>query len=123
MISYSIYKVVHLVGVFIVLLSLGGVLLWFGSGGTQDHAWKKRIAITHGLGLFLALLGGFGLLARLGITHGGLPGWIWAKLGIWLLLGGVLAIAPRLPKFAQPIWWSVLILGGTAAWLAGNKPF
>ncbi len=123
MISYPVYKVMHLLGIFMVFLSLGGVLLWFGSGGSRDHSWRKRIAITHGVGLLLVLVGGFGLLARLGIAHGGLPGWIWAKLGIWTILGGVIALAPRIPKLTQPIWWAVLLLGGTAAWLAGSKPF
>lgn len=123
MISYSVYKVIHLVGIFMVLLSLGGALLWFGSGGARSHSWRKHIALTHGVGLLLALVGGFGLLARLGIVHGGLPGWIWAKLGIWLVLGATLAAAPRVPKIARPLWWIVLILGGAAAWLAGSKPF
>jgi hypothetical protein len=31
-------------------------------------AWRLPAALTHGLGLVLALVGGFGLLAKLGIT-------------------------------------------------------
>lgn len=122
MISYSVYKVVHLVGIFMALLSLGGVFFWFGNGGDRNPSWRRKAAITHGVGLLLALIGGFGLLARLGIVQGGLPGWIWAKLAIWTLFGGAIAVARRVPKLAQPMWWSALALAGTAAWLAGNKP-
>ena len=123
MISYPVYKVVHLLGIFMVLLSLGGTLLWFGTGGSRNHSWRRFMAITHGAGLLLALVGGFGLLARLGTVHGGLPGWVWAKLGIWTVLGGALALVSRLPRLAQLLWWLTLALGGSAAWLAGSKPF
>ena len=87
MISYSIYKIVHLLGVMMVFLSLGGVIMHAINGGEKEHSWRKPVAITHGIGLLLALVGGFGLLARLGVMHGTLPGWVLAKLGIWFVFG------------------------------------
>lgn len=123
MISYSVYKVIHLVGVLMVFLALGGVVTHFINGGVKKHSWSKPIAITHGVGLFLSLLGGFGLLARLGIVHGGLPGWVWAKLGIWALFAILIGVVARKPNWAKPIWPFVIVLGVTAAYLAGSKPF
>lgn len=123
MISYSVYKVVHLVGVMMVFLAIGGVAANAIAGRPREHLWRRPIAITHGVGMFLSLLGGFGLLARLGIVHGGLPGWVLAKLVIWGIFGALLAVALRKPVWGKAIWLIVILLGGAAAYLAGSKPF
>jgi len=120
MISYNVYKLAHLLGVIVLFLSLGGL--------TIDAIWGDRrgsraqIMATHGIGLFIILLGGFGMLARLGIT-GGLPGWIWGKLLIWVILGGVAALPYRFPALARPLWVLVPLLGLAAAYMALYKPF
>ncbi len=106
-----------------VFLSLGGVTLHVINGGEKDHAWRKPVAITHGVGLLLALVGGFGLLARLGVVHGGLPGWVLAKLGIWFVFAGMVGILIRKKSLAKPLWFMTILLGGLAAYLAGSKPF
>lgn len=106
-----------------VFLAIGAIAANAISVGARNHSWKKAIAITHGVGLFLSLLGGFGLLARLGIVHGGLPGWAMAKLVIWFVFGALLAVLYRLPKFAKLTWFLVIGLGIVAAYLAGSKPF
>ena len=123
MISYSVYKVVHLLGVLMVFLALGGVTMHVINGGGKDHSWRKPVAITHGIGLLLALVGGFGLLARLGVMHGTLPGWVIAKLGIWLVFAVLVGVVVRKKSWAKPLWLITLLLGGLAAYLAGSKPF
>jgi hypothetical protein len=122
MLAASVYKNMHLLGVFMVLVALGGVLLHHMLGGPRDHPWRKPVAITHGIGLLLVLLGGFGMLARLGI-HWPWPGWVFAKLVIWVILGGISALVARSRALAQPLWWVTIILAGLAAYLAINKPF
>jgi hypothetical protein len=120
---YVFYKVIHLLGVLMIVLSLGAVLQHAISGGTRaTNPWRKIIGITHGVGLVLVLVAGFGLLARLGLSWP-FPGWVIAKLLIWLILGGLTALAARSPASSKGLWWVVLILGGVAAWLAGSKPF
>ncbi len=121
MISYAVYKIIHLVGVLMVFLALGGVATHAINGGDKSHSWRIPLAITHGLGLLISLVGGFGLLARLGIIHGGLPGWALAKLGIWLVLGGAIGLLIRKPNLAKPMWIIILCLGAAAAYLAGAK--
>ncbi len=123
MISYSIYKIVHLVGVLMVFLALGGVATNAINEGSKNHSWRKPIAITHGIGLLLSLVGGFGLLARLGIIHSGLPGWVMAKLGIWVLFAVLIGVVSRKPGWAKLIWLLIIILGATAAYVAGSKSF
>ena len=123
MISYSIYKIVHLLGVMMVFLSLGGVIMHLINGGGREHFWRKPVAITYGIGLFLALVAGFGLLARLGVIHGTLPGWVLAKLGIWLVFAILVGVLIKKKSWAKPVWIISLLLGGVAAYLAGSKPF
>jgi hypothetical protein len=119
---YLLYKNLHRIGVFMVLVALGGVTLHRITGGTAEYPWRKFVAITHGVGLVLVLLGGFGMLARLGI-HWPWPGWIMGKLLIWLVLGALLAVLARKPTLAKPLWWAIIVLAALAAYLAANKPF
>ena len=123
MISYSVYKIVHLVGVMMVFLSVGGAAMHAINGGGRQHSWRRPLAITHGFGLVLALIGGFGLLARIGVVHGSLPGWVIAKLAIWLLFAVMIGLVIRKQTWAKSIWIVTLLLGGAAAYLAGSKPF
>jgi len=122
MIPYQIYKLVHLVGVLTLFLSVGGLLLYTFGGGDRKHPWRKLLLITHGSGIFLAVLGGFGLLARLGITWPW-PGWVASKFAIWVIFGALPAVIVRTPAWTKTLWWIALVLGGAAAYLAGSKPF
>jgi hypothetical protein len=123
MISYPIYKVLHLLGVLMVFLALGGITMHVINGGGKDHSWRKSIGITHGLGLLFSLVGGFGLLARIGVSHGDFPGWAIAKLAIWALFAIMVGVVIRKKEWAKQIWFSTIFLGFVAAYLAGSKPF
>jgi hypothetical protein len=124
-ISYAVYKVIHYAGIFLLVTALGAALSRAAAspGGDFADPWRKRLVALHGISLFLILLGGFGMLARLDATEGmGLPGWVWAKLGIWLLLGGALA-ARRSPGLAARVLWAVPILAVLSGVVALTKPF
>jgi hypothetical protein len=125
MISYATYKVVHLIGIMLMFAVLGGLTLTVANGATKQTSKVRRlIGIAHGIALFVVLLGGFGLLARLGIVHGaGFPGWVWGKLTIWALLAIMLAVPYRRPELARPLFMLLPVLGGIAAWFAIYKPF
>lgn len=123
MISYSVYKLVHILGVLLLFLALGGLSIHAAHAGANDARKTRRRALaTHGVGLFIILLGGFGMLARLGI-NAGFPGWIWTKLAIWIVLGALVALPVRFPALARPLWLLVPILGTLAAYMALYKPF
>ncbi|MGH7382612.1 MAG: hypothetical protein ACREKR_10360 [Candidatus Methylomirabilales bacterium] len=122
MIPFLVYKNIHLVGVFMILMALGGLLLHSITGGTQEHSWRRPVAITHGVGLLLVLLGGFGMLARIGI-YWPWPGWVTGKIIIWMLFGGLVGVIFRRPGLARSLWWVAIALAGLAAYLAGHKPF
>ena len=122
MISFQLYKLIHFLGIFMLLFSLGGILLHRINGGTPQHSWRLPTMMTHGIGLFLILLGGFGMMARLGIISG-LPGWIYGKLAIWFVLGALVVVIRFKPVLARGLWWGGIALGAGAAFLAINKPF
>ncbi len=124
MISFAVYRLLHFIGIVIVFLALGGSILHVVNGGTKEtNRWRKPVAALHGISLFVILLGGFGMMARMGIVHGMLPGWIWAKLVIWLLLGAAIALPYRVPQSVKPLALLVPLLGSLAAYFGIFKPF
>lgn len=122
MISYVTYKVIHYLGIFALVAALaaalgrGALVADPREGNTRaPDPWGKRLGILHGVALFLILLGGFGMLARLGI---GIQGWTWGKIAIWVALGGLIA-------FRKSAAWSprALLLLPVLAFLAGYLAF
>ena len=123
MISHAAYLYMHILGIGLLMLAIGGVSLHAMSGGTKETSGGRRLtAASHGLGLLLILTAGFGMLARLGVMHGGLPGWVWAKLTIWVIIGGLFMVPYRKPNLAAPVWIAAAALMLCAAWLAHAKP-
>lgn len=121
--THETYLWLHILGVALILMALGGVILHAMGDGTRASPGRRIAAITHGTGLLIVLVAGFGMLARLGHMGGGLPGWVWAKLAIWLLLGAFLVLPNRVPRHAKAFWVLVPLLVTLAGWLAISKPF
>jgi hypothetical protein len=124
MFPYQFYNVVHIVGIVLVMSALGGTALHALNGGTrQNNRARGLVAGLHGTGVLLILVGGFGMLARLGFRHGAMfPGWLWVKLAVWVTVAALLFIPYRRPALARPIYLSLPLLGGLAAYMAIYKP-
>jgi hypothetical protein len=121
--SLLAYKILHIIGAFLLLAALGALTLRQADGGRPGGPPSKLASISHGIALLLILVSGFGMLARLGIMHDWrFPAWIWLKLIIWLLMGAALVAIRRLPRYAALLWWLFPLLGGLAAYLALFKP-
>ena len=56
--SYPVYQVLHLIGVFMVLLSSGGLIVLSAVGQSSNARWKKLTAMTNGIGLMLLFITG-----------------------------------------------------------------
>lgn len=115
------YKVLHLSGVFLVLLSLGS-LIAIGALGDSAARWKRLFSALNGIGLLLIVVAGFGLLARLGASWPW-QGWVFVKLLIWLFFGASLTLVDRLKERALVLWWAALAAAICAAYLGVFKPF
>ena len=119
--SYEFYKIIHIFSIALVLISLGGLTLHVMNGGSKaSNAKKKLVMITHGVGLLLLLVSGFGMHAKLGLS--GIPLWLVGKLVIWLLFGGMVAIIYKKASFGIKIWCLIPVLVAVASWLAIYKP-
>ncbi|MBX2988893.1 MAG: hypothetical protein KF802_13475 [Bdellovibrionaceae bacterium] len=120
--SYEFYKILHITGVIMTFIGLAGVLAVKMTAPELPARPRRLFFLTHGLGLLIALVAGFGLAARLQMFQN-LPGWVWAKIGIWIILGGAVAVAKRRGQLGGPLLTVFIAFGACAAWLAITKPF
>jgi hypothetical protein len=121
MFSYEFYKVLHLIGIFMVLTSVSSLTLHVIGGGTKINTpFRKALMAVHGSGVLITLVAGFGLLARLGMMN--MPGWVIVKLIIWFYFAIATVFLYRTPKYAKGFWFKIIILAGISAYFAIYKP-
>lgn len=124
MIPYAIYKLVHFLGLFVSMAVLATVSLHVLAGGTRaTNPHRRVVALVHGVAVFLVLLGGFGMLARLGIVQGGLPTWILVKLTLWGVLAVAVTLAYRGATLSRLVLIGAPLLGVLGGATALYKPF
>ena len=124
MLPYSFYKIVHILGIDLTLVALGGMTVHALNGGVKaENAARRMIIAMHGGGVFLILLGGFGLLARIGFAHGsGFPLWLWVKLALWTAFAVIAALPYRRPQAGKTLLIALPLLAMGAAMMAVYKP-
>lgn len=124
-VSYVTYKLVHFFGIFLLVTALGASSMNAIRGGTwSELPWRRALGASHGIAAFLILLGGFGMLARLGAMHdAGLPGWVIAKLVIWFALAAAIVLPRRGIGYAKALLVALPFLALSAGALALLKPF
>jgi hypothetical protein len=112
------YRILHLTGLIVMFFGLGGMLSYLARGQKAP----KLYPILQGIGLLGLAVAGFGAA---GVQHymSSMPGWLIAKMGVWVLIG-VLPFLSRRGFVPVPIAWLVALgLGCLAIWLAIAKPF
>jgi hypothetical protein len=120
MFPLEMYKIIHILGILMLFMSVGGLLTKSIVGENDSKRWRKQLTMNHGIGLLLILLGGFGMLAKLGILWP-MPGWVMAKLIIWVILGGLLFLILK-SNISKLLWYLVILLGILAGYFAIMKP-
>ena len=101
MITYEIYKIIHLFFIVVLFTTLG---LQVFNGGEAKKAHK----MWYGIASLLILVSGMGLLARIGVPHAEpWANWIRIKLTVWLFLTiASPIILRRFPNFKKK-WWFI----------------
>ncbi|MCE2802893.1 MAG: hypothetical protein LW836_05120 [Gemmatimonadetes bacterium] len=124
MLPYGFYKVLHVLGIALTLVALGGMTVHALNGGRKAENVARRLLIgMHGTGVLFILVGGFGLLARIGFAHGsGFPFWLWVKIGLWTLFAVIAAIPYRKPESGRALLLALPVLAMAAAAMAVYKP-
>ena len=115
MLSYEFYKVLH---VFTLLI----MAICFGAYWSSEKP-AKVVKIGLGISSFLVLVGGMGLLARIGVDHGsGFPLWVKLKMGIWFVLAiGIPVVFKRFSAVKNILSSVFTILFFVAIYLAVHK--
>jgi len=124
MLPYGFYKVLHILGIALTLVALGGMTVHAINGGLKGENVARRLLIgMHGTGVLFILVGGFGLLARIGFAHGsGFPFWLWVKLGLWTVFAVIAAVPYRKPESGRALLLALPVLAMAAAAMAVYKP-
>jgi len=123
MVSSATYQLLHVLGIIMVFMAMGALCVHAMNGGTRaSNNARALVALTHGLGLLLILVAGFGMLARLGAMSGGLPGWVWVKVLVWLLLAALIVVPYRKPEWSRALWFALPVLGVIAAYSVLYRP-
>jgi hypothetical protein len=109
--DYTTYEIIHLIGLATLAAGIGGML---ASGGN-----RKMFLMVQGIALFVMLVSGFGLLAKL---HLGFPHFAMVKLVLWAVIGVLPVLLRRLRVPAIGGICIFLVLVGILAWLGVTKP-
>lgn len=120
--SLEFYTMLHVTGIVMVFSGLVALLTMKISGTPIEGNSKKFAFLTHGIGLLIVLVSGFGMMARLGLVSG-FPNWIYAKLAIWLYFGGAIALVKRKGHLGWKLYLPLILVLMIAGYIALAKPF
>jgi len=123
----DLYEIVHVVGIALVMVAFGGIALHAAEGGTRRGPRAHHTLLDiYDSGLFLILLNNFNMLTQIKAASGGIagfPGWLWAKLAVWTVLGAIMMLPYRKPGSPVPVLVATPLLAGLATYFALYKPF
>ena len=119
---YAVYKVIHLSGIFLIVLPLGGVVFHVAMGGDRNNSGRRLMATVHGIGMLLALGGVLGMIQSLQLPWPW-PVWLFMKFGIWLILGALIGLAYKAKKCPKSMLLFIWVLLTAAVYIALFKPF
>ncbi|MEM1245332.1 MAG: hypothetical protein AAGA81_09940 [Acidobacteriota bacterium] len=123
--SFTFFKLIHILGILMVFLGLGGRAVLALQPEPRKAPGQTLVGVLHGAGLMVVLLGGFGMLAKLGLTGEELQGlgWLLVKMIVWIVLGGSIMIPVRRPQWTTHWLVAVTALALVAGYFAFYKPF
>ena len=112
--SIQLYQIIHIFSVIMM------TAVTFAALAAPRPEGRRRSMMWSGILALLALISGFGMLARLGY---GLPGWAVVKLACWLGLTMLTSLAYRQPGQGRSLTLLALIAVFLAVGMVVLKPF
>lgn len=111
--SIAFYHVLHIVGLILLFVGLGGLA----------NGYSKGIMKFHGIGLVLLLVAGFGMVAKLKLSY--TSPFILSKVVIFLALGFLPSLVKRNKLSGGAAVILSVVLGAVAAYIAhpATRPF
>lgn len=107
------YQILHVTSVVVLL-----AFTFYAFAAPPET--RKRVMMITGIASLLALVGGFGLQAKLGV---GWPGWLIVKIVCWLALSGLAGIGYRKRGAVGALSVVVLGLALVAVTMVYTRPF
>lgn len=95
MFPYEFYQFLHFVSLFALLMVFGAAWASLSLPEAVMSSWRKRLAMIHGISLFVLFVAGFGMITRLRIPMAEAPLWVWLKIVAWVMLGLALPLIKR----------------------------
>lgn len=109
----EIYRLLHFAGIFTLIFSFGSLFI--------GKNYNKGAAMTHGVGLLLILISGFGMQAT-NPSIVGFPIWLILKIVIWIAFGGFIMLAKKTIINGFTAWVLITALALAAVYLAKTHP-
>lgn len=111
------YRLIHVVGVLLVFVGLGGVLANAAKDGPKPSPIYYAL---HGIGLLALLVAGIGFVHKAGLPW---ANWMSVKVACWVVLGvaPILVRKGYLTRFLALLL--VLAVGAGAVYLVQWRPF
>ncbi len=118
--SYEFYLFLHVVSLIVVFASTGGIVSHLWQGGSKESLKnRKALSMYHGIGMLVAFVAGFGLIAKRQYSLSG-DHWLHVKILCWLALG---ALPTLMYKKIIPGKWGLLVSTAIAAIAVGAVVF
>jgi hypothetical protein len=119
--SLYFYKVLHVLGLVMAFTGLTTVIAHALTGQNKSENPVRGLAAgLHGAGMLIALIAGFGALAKLGLAF---PAWAMVKIGLWLFIGAAIALPYRQRGFNRLLLILIPVVAAIGTYLAVYKPF
>jgi uncharacterized membrane protein SirB2 len=114
--SIEFYQIIH----FFSVIILTAVTFWALASPQPEN--RRRVMMFSGILALLALVSGFGMLARLGLSM--VQGWVFVKLACWLGFTAVTSLAYRRSEGQRrPLVLLTVVAVFLAVYMVVTKPF
>lgn len=113
--SLKVYTILHVISVIYLFTVFGAILALAKNYELPNFPNKKVFMSIHGLALLALAVTGYGMYRYTGYPE--LPAWMYGKIIIWLILGGLPILILKKKSLNTPMWVVTLLFGMLATYI------